>query len=31
MVDSVVPRAEQPEFLAAFGFPMGQRKATRAA
>ena len=32
MVDSVVPRAEQPEFLGrVLGFLMGQRKATRAA
>ena len=32
MVDSVVPRAEQPEFLGRIlGFLMGQRKATRAA
>ncbi len=32
MVDSVVPRAEQPEFLSrVLGFLMSQRKATRAA
>ena len=32
MVDSVVPRAEQPEFLSrVLGFLMRQRKATRAA
>ena len=32
MVDSVVPRAEQPEFLGrVLGFLMGQHKATRAA
>lgn len=32
MVDSVVPRSEQPEFLnRVLGFLMGQRKATRAA
>ena len=32
MVDAVVPRGEQPEFLGrVLGFLMGQRKATRAA